>query len=54
MCACANTQRHITYTQHNAHSQGRLSCVLIGAVLQITADGDAAKLKDARSWEENL
>ena len=42
MWACANTQRYITYTQHNTHSQGRLSCVLVAAVEQITADGDCS------------
>ena len=45
MCACTNIQRHITYTQHNTHSQGRISCVFVAAVLQITADGGCSEIQ---------
>ena len=45
MCACTNTQRHITYTQHNTHSQGHISCVFVAAVLQITADGGCSEIQ---------
>ena len=45
MCACTNIQRHITYTQHNTHSQGRILCVFVAAVLQITADGGCSEIQ---------